>query len=197
APPPAPMPASVAEAPAAGTSAAAPAPQRPQPEPPKEAGDKKEDSRRDAGEEIARVENQPKEKRADQPGAAENQQTPDGSRNKAASPAYGGGAGRERTNRSLSGPRARGDARAAEAARDGEDAASAGETRSAAGHRFRREGGAWVDVNYRPTMAMTGVRRGTEAYRALVADLPELGRIAEQLGGEVIAVVRGRAYRIR
>jgi hypothetical protein len=44
---------------------------------------------------------------------------------------------------------------------------------------------------------MTAVRRGTEGYRALVADIPELGRIAEQLGGEVITVVKGRAYRIR
>ncbi|HZB46826.1 MAG TPA: hypothetical protein VE360_16330, partial [Pyrinomonadaceae bacterium] len=71
------------------------------------------------------------------------------------------------------------------------------ETRSAAGRRFRREGSAWVDVEYKPSMKMTGVRRGTDGYRALVADIPELGRIAEQLGGEVIAVVKGRAYRIR
>jgi hypothetical protein len=71
------------------------------------------------------------------------------------------------------------------------------ETRSAAGHRFRREGGAWVDVNYKSSMSSTGVRRGTDAYRALVADLPELGRVAEQLSGEVVVVLRGRAYRIR
>lgn len=70
-------------------------------------------------------------------------------------------------------------------------------TRGVGGRRFRREGGAWVDVNYRPSMSMTAVRRGTEGYRALVADIPELGKIAEQLGGEVIAVVKGRAYRIR
>jgi hypothetical protein len=72
-----------------------------------------------------------------------------------------------------------------------------GETRAAAGHRFRREGGAWVDVNYKSSMSSTGVRRGTEAFRALVADLPEIGRVAEQFGGEVVVVVRGRAYRIR
>ena len=46
-------------------------------------------------------------------------------------------------------------------------------------------------------MASTGVRRGTEAYRALVADIPDIGRVAEQLGGEVIVVVGGRAYTIR
>ncbi|MGB8511170.1 MAG: hypothetical protein WCD76_22560, partial [Pyrinomonadaceae bacterium] len=71
------------------------------------------------------------------------------------------------------------------------------ETRGVGGHRFRREGGAWVDVNYKPTMPTTGVRRDTESYRALIADVPELGRIAEQLGGEIIVVVKGRSYRIR
>ncbi|HWS88439.1 MAG TPA: hypothetical protein VN282_15815, partial [Pyrinomonadaceae bacterium] len=81
---------------------------------------------------------------------------------------------------------------------DDEDApARGGDTRTAAGHRFRREGSAWVDVNYKPSMPSTGVRRGTEAFRALVADVPEVGRVAEALGGEVIVVVGGRAYRIR
>ncbi|MCA1591429.1 MAG: hypothetical protein LC754_01990 [Acidobacteria bacterium] len=70
-------------------------------------------------------------------------------------------------------------------------------TRKVSGHRFRQQRGAWVDVNYNSSMAMTGVRRDTEGYRALVADIPELGRIAEQLGGEIIVVVKGRAYRIR
>ena len=71
------------------------------------------------------------------------------------------------------------------------------ETRSVAGHSFRRAGGAWVDVNYKPSMSSTGVRRGTDSYRALVADIPELGRVAEQLSGEVVVVIRGRSYRIR
>jgi hypothetical protein len=78
-----------------------------------------------------------------------------------------------------------------------DEAARNVETRSVAGHKFRREGGAWVDVNYKSSMSSTGVRRGTDSYRALVADIPELGRVAEQLGGEVIVVVRGRAYHIR
>lgn len=73
----------------------------------------------------------------------------------------------------------------------------AGDARSVAGHRFRREGGAWVDVNYKSSMASTGVRRGTDAFRALVADIPEIGRVATQLSGEVVVVVKGRAYRIR
>lgn len=78
-----------------------------------------------------------------------------------------------------------------------DDADRSVETRSAAGHRFRREGSVWVDVNYRSSMRSTGVRRGTESYRALVADVPEVGRVAEALGGEVIVVVGGRAYHIR
>lgn len=89
-------------------------------------------------------------------------------------------------------------ARSPEKKRAGEDEdARSGDTRAAAGHRFRREGGAWVDVNYRPSMPSTGVHRGTDSYRALVADVPEVGRVAEAIGGEVIVVVGGRAYRIR
>ena len=78
-----------------------------------------------------------------------------------------------------------------------DEAARNAETRSIAGHKFRREGGAWVDVNYKSSMSSTGVRRGTDSYRALVADIPELGRVAEQLGGEIVVVIKGRAYRIR
>lgn len=80
---------------------------------------------------------------------------------------------------------------------DEDETARDDDTRTAAGHRFRREGGAWVDVNYKSSMSSTGVRRGTEAFRALVADVPEVGRVAEVISGEVIVVVRGRAYRIR
>jgi hypothetical protein len=82
--------------------------------------------------------------------------------------------------------------------RRGDDEASAeAETRSVSNHRFRRQGGVWVDVKYSTSLPTTGVRRGTDTYRALVADIPELGRIAEQLPGEVVVVVKGRAYRIR
>jgi hypothetical protein len=88
-------------------------------------------------------------------------------------------------------------ARPAEKKADQDEPARAGDTRAAAGHRFRREGSAWVDVNYKSSMRSTGVRRGTEGFRALVADVPEVGRVAEAIGGEVIVVVGGRAYRIR
>jgi hypothetical protein len=70
-------------------------------------------------------------------------------------------------------------------------------TRAVEGRRFRRVNNVWVDLNYRDSMPSTGVRRGTEEYRALVAELPEVGRVAERLSGEVVVVARGRAYRIK
>lgn len=80
---------------------------------------------------------------------------------------------------------------------EGEATYRAGDTRMAAGHRFRRERGAWVDVNYKDSMPSTGVHRGTEAFRALVASVPEVGRVAAAISGEVTVVVGGRAYLIR
>ena len=74
---------------------------------------------------------------------------------------------------------------------------AATESRRVAGHEFRREGGAWVDVNYRPPMGASEVRRGSERFRSLAADFPEVERAAAQLPGTVIIVVRGRAYKIR
>lgn len=70
-------------------------------------------------------------------------------------------------------------------------------TRAVAGRTFRRQGGAWVDTAYRAGAATVNVTRGSEQFRALAADEPVIGRVAAQLGGEVIVVVRGRAYRIR
>jgi hypothetical protein len=149
---------------------------------------------------------QQQQQRAAQKRAVE-PQAPDGSRNRSRSTtndAAGGGAlaGSPRDDRDArqrrDGPAARSRGRSEQdAVSESERKNTSDESRAVAGHRFRREGGAWVDVNYKSSMASTGVRRGTDAYRALVADLPEVGRVAEQLGGEVIVVVRGRAYRIR
>jgi hypothetical protein len=75
--------------------------------------------------------------------------------------------------------------------------ARAAETRSVGGRQFRREGGAWVDTAYSSGRATVNIRRGSEQYRALVADEPGIGTIANQLGGEVIVVWKARAYRIR
>ena len=57
--------------------------------------------------------------------------------------------------------------------------------------------GIWVDSGYSSGYPLTNVARGTEQYRALVADEPGLGTIANQLEGEILVVWKGRAYRIR
>jgi putative zinc finger protein len=71
------------------------------------------------------------------------------------------------------------------------------DTRSVAGRRFRKERGIWTDTAYDSSTATVNVVRGSEQFRALVADEPEIKKIAEQLDGEVIVVWKGRAYRIR
>jgi len=70
------------------------------------------------------------------------------------------------------------------------------DTKTVAGRRFRKEGSVWIDVAYN-SQATTNVARGSEQYRALVADEPGIKTIADQLGGEVIVVWKGRAYKIR
>ncbi|HEV2883700.1 MAG TPA: hypothetical protein VGW36_02520, partial [Pyrinomonadaceae bacterium] len=65
-----------------------------------------------------------------------------------------------------------------------------------AGKQFRRQGGAWVDTSYSPR-ATINVARGSEQFRALIADEPGLRAITNQLGGEVIVVWKGKAYRFR
>jgi len=70
------------------------------------------------------------------------------------------------------------------------------QTRTLFGRHFRRVGNAWVDDTYKSSMATTKVERGSEQYRALVADEPAVAGFATQLSGEVIVVWKGRAYRI-
>ena len=70
------------------------------------------------------------------------------------------------------------------------------ETRSAGGRQFRRQNGVWVDTAYR-SQRVTTLTRGSERYRALVADEPGIDQIARQLGGEILLVWNGRAYRIK
>lgn len=69
------------------------------------------------------------------------------------------------------------------------------EMRSVGGRNFRKQGGAWVDTAYNSSRSPTYVKRGSEQYRALVADEPGLRSIAQQLNGEVIVVWKGRPYR--
>ena len=72
-----------------------------------------------------------------------------------------------------------------------------GEVRNVAGHRFRKQGSVWVDSAYDSSRQTVNLSRGSEQYRALVADEPAIRTIAEQLDGEVIVVLKGRVYRIR
>lgn len=71
------------------------------------------------------------------------------------------------------------------------------ETRTVSGRRFRKERGIWTDTAYDSSTPTTSMTRGSEQFRGLVADEPEIKKIAEQLDGEVIVVWKGRAYRIR
>ena len=71
------------------------------------------------------------------------------------------------------------------------------ETRAVEGRRFRRRGNAWIDTAYDDSRPTLTVVRGSEQYRALVADEPAIRSIAEKLSGEVVVVWKGRAYRIR
>ncbi|MFN2406813.1 MAG: zf-HC2 domain-containing protein [Pyrinomonadaceae bacterium] len=73
----------------------------------------------------------------------------------------------------------------------------AAETRSVAGRTFKKERGIWVDTAYDSSTGTRNLARGSESFRALVADEPAINTIAEKLDGEVIVVWKGRAYRIR
>jgi hypothetical protein len=80
--------------------------------------------------------------------------------------------------------------------RDGTENKDEAETRSVAGRRFRKQRGVWVDTAYE-SGATTNLRRGSEQYRALIADEPAIKSIADQLDGEIIVVWKGRPYKIR
>jgi outer membrane biosynthesis protein TonB len=71
------------------------------------------------------------------------------------------------------------------------------DTRTVAGRRFRKHSGVWVDTDYDSSKAAVTLSRGSEQYRALVADEPSIKTIADQLDGEIIVVWKGHTYRIR
>jgi Putative zinc-finger len=79
---------------------------------------------------------------------------------------------------------------------DGVDNAKAN-TRTVAGRRFRKQGAIWVDTAYDSSKDAVTLARGSEQYRALVADEPSIKTIADQLDGEIIVVWKGHTYRIR
>ena len=59
------------------------------------------------------------------------------------------------------------------------------ETRNISGRQFHREGTAWIDTAYQSSRATINVARGSEQFRALVADEPGIRAIADQLGGKL------------
>ena len=75
------------------------------------------------------------------------------------------------------------------------DTSDDAETRTVSGKRFVRQNNAWIDSAYRQSSTTTNVKRGSEQYRALIADEPGLRTFSEQLGGEVVVVWKGRAYK--
>ncbi len=81
--------------------------------------------------------------------------------------------------------------------RDKKTKAGEVETRTVSGRSFTRDGNAWIDTTYESSRATINVTRGSEQFRALVADEPGLRAIAEQLKGVVIVVWKNRAYRIQ
>ncbi len=103
--------------------------------------------------------------------------------------------------------RSRGQARDDAADKTKDDAAGAragkekneaeAETRSVAGRHFRKTGNVWIDTAYDESQQTFRMARGSEQYRTLVADEPDIRKIADELDGEFIVVWKGRAYRIR
>ena len=70
-------------------------------------------------------------------------------------------------------------------------------TRTVAGRRFRKQGSVCIDTAYDSSKDAMSLRRGSEQYRALVADEPAIKTIADTLEGEIIVVWKTRTYRIR
>ena len=70
------------------------------------------------------------------------------------------------------------------------------EIRTVSGKRFRHQGNTWIDTAYESSRRTINVARGSEQFRALIADEPAIRTIAEKLSGVVIVVSNGRAYRI-
>ena len=68
------------------------------------------------------------------------------------------------------------------------------ETRSAGGRKFRKQGAAWVDQKFKSSMTLKSVSRGSDEFAGLDSGLRS---IAQQLGGEVIVVWKGKAYQIK
>jgi hypothetical protein len=77
---------------------------------------------------------------------------------------------------------------------DDRSATEAAPTRSVGGHKFRKQGAAWVDQKFKSSMTAKVVSRGSDAFNELDSGLRA---IAQQLGGEVIVLWKGKAYLIK
>jgi hypothetical protein len=83
-----------------------------------------------------------------------------------------------------------------ETPKNGRDAAAEDnpETRSAGGRKFRRQGNSWVDQKFKSSMSLKKISRGSDEFSSLDSGLRS---IAQQLGGEIIVVWKGKAYLIK
>ncbi|MFN2578512.1 MAG: hypothetical protein ABR607_12570 [Pyrinomonadaceae bacterium] len=67
------------------------------------------------------------------------------------------------------------------------------QTRSVGGRKFRRQGNAWIDQKFKSSMPLKKISRGSEEFAALDSSVRS---IAQQLGGEIIVVSKGKAFLI-
>jgi hypothetical protein len=81
-----------------------------------------------------------------------------------------------------------------EEARKSDKTGRSDEKTSVGGRKFQRVGNVWVDLKFKSSMSLTTVSRASGDFNALDS---KLRSIAQQLGGEVIVVWKGKAYRIR
>lgn len=98
------------------------------------------------------------------------------------------------TNRNENAGRAEPPKTATSAGSDRASTEEAPQTRSAGGKKFRKQGAAWVDQKFKSSMTIKSVSRGSDEFAALDSGLRS---IAQQLGGEVIVVWKGKAYLIK
>jgi hypothetical protein len=68
------------------------------------------------------------------------------------------------------------------------------DTRSVGGRTFKRQGNTWVDVKVKSSMSIKTISRGSEDFEKLDSSLRS---IAQQFGGPVVIVWKGKAYRIQ
>jgi hypothetical protein len=68
------------------------------------------------------------------------------------------------------------------------------DTRTVSGRKFKRQGNAWIDVKLKSSMSIQTISRGSEGFDKLDSGLRS---IAQQFGGPVVVVWKGKAYRIQ